>query len=235
MQILLLSNSTIAGKPYFSFAKQHLLPFLGNKTKHGCFIPYAGVTISFESYFETVNQHFNGTDHTIESLHSSTDKIESIEKANFIMIGGGNTFQLLAELQKYNLLEPIRQKVQEGTPYVGWSAGSNICCPTIGTTNDMPIVCPQNFDALNLIPFQINPHYTNAALPNHGGETRDTRILEYIEVNREKYVAGLPENCLFKVEGSNLTYQGEKLCRIFKYGAETHDLSINDNFQFLMH
>ena len=234
MQLLLLSNSTIAGSSYFSFVNQHLFQFLGKKVMHGCFIPFAGVTISWDEYYEMVNHHFTGSAHTVESVHTADNMIECIEKSDFIMVGGGNTFQLIAELQKHNLLPTIRKKVLDNTPYIGWSAGSNICCPTINTTNDMPIVCPQNFDALNLIPFQINPHYTNASIPNHAGETRDARILEYIEVNREKYVAGLPENCLFKVNGSKLTFEGEKLCRIFKYGTEIQDVDKSADFQFLM-
>ena len=235
MQLLLLSNSTRAGEAYFSFVNEHIFNFLDRNTNLlGCFIPYAGVTISYNEYYKTVKENLKECNWQIESVHNTSNPAELVNKADFIMIGGGNTFHLLTELQKNKLLDPIREKVKKNIPYIGWSAGSNITCPTIGTTNDMPVICPENFNALNLIPFQINPHYTNAAIPNLAGETRDTRILEYIEVNTDMWVAGLPENCLFTFKNDTLKFKGEKTCRVFKYGQKIADLNEADNFQFLM-
>ena len=234
MQLLLLSNSTRSGDTYFSFVMESIFQFLEDKSLLGCFIPYAGVSISYEDYFHLIKSNLSESPWNIESVHHYKIPADLIEKADFLMIGGGNTFHLLAELQRFSLIEPIKKKVLENTPYVGWSAGSNVCSPTICTTNDMPIICPENFNALNLIPFQINPHYTNAAIPNHAGETRDTRIKEYIEINRDIWVAGLPENCYFRIDNQNLYFKGERVCRIFKYGSEIADLNENDDFQFLM-
>jgi len=118
------------------------------------------------------------------------------------------------------LLDPIRVKVHSGTPFMGWSAGSNMACPSIMTTNDMPITELLSFTALDLIPFQINPHYTEATIPNHGGESRNMRIAEFLEVNRDIKVVGLPEGMIIKLEGNTYSLVGEKGAKIFKYGME---------------
>ena len=132
------------------------------------------------------------------------------------------------------LIEPIRKKVLGGTPYIGWSAGSNVTCPTLMTTNDMPIIDPLGFDALNLIPFQINPHYLDKKVEGHGGESREDRILEFIEVNRDVYVAGLREGCMFVVEGDKMRIIGQRNLRLFKYGEETREIAPTEDFTFLL-
>jgi dipeptidase E len=137
-------------------------------------------------------------------------------------------------MQENGLIEAIRSRVKEGVPYIGWSAGSNMACPSIRTTNDMPIVEPQSFNVLNLIPFQINPHYLDAHPDGHGGETREDRIMEFIELNQDIYVAGLREGCMFLYENNQLTHIGSKKCRIFKYGKDTFELSSDDNFNELI-
>ena len=124
--------------------------------------------------------------------------------------------------------------MKKGTPYIGWSAGSNIACPTLRTTNDMPIVEPQKFKALKLVPFQINPHYLDDNPANHGGETREMRIQEFIEVNRDIYVVGLREGTMFRFENDDLTLIGSRTARIFKYGKEPKELSHEDDFNFLI-
>jgi len=124
--------------------------------------------------------------------------------------------------------------VLAGTPYIGWSAGSNVCCPSIRTTNDMPIVEPESFSAFGLIPFQINPHYTDKNPPGHAGETREDRIMEYLEANREDTVLGLREGCMFRVEGSSMKLIGEKPVRLFRHGDVPAELySSNDLSGFL--
>jgi dipeptidase E len=117
---------------------------------------------------------------------------------------------------------------------VGWSAGANLACPTICTTNDMPVVEPQGFAALNLIPFQINPHYTDFFDPKHGGETREQRINEYIAANPDNYVAGLREACMFYVEGTALRLCGERSLRVFKHGQEPQEYLPGNDLSFLM-
>jgi dipeptidase E len=161
--------------------------------------------------------------------------VEAIENADAIVVGGGNTWQLVKMLQEKGLMKVIRKKVKKGTPYIGWSAGSNIACPTLRTTNDMPIVQPEKFKTLKLVPFQINPHYLDDNPANHGGETREARILEFIEVNREEYVVGLREGTMLLLEDKELVLMGNRKARIFKYGQEPLELSNEDDFSFLLH
>ena len=132
------------------------------------------------------------------------------------------------------MIETIRNRVMGGIPYVGWSAGANLACPTICTTNDMPIVEPQNFSALHLIPFQINPHYTDFFDPKHGGETREQRLAEYLAANPGMYVAGLREASMFYVEGNSLLLHGDRPLRVFKHGQPTKEYRAGDDLNFLL-
>ncbi len=234
MRLLLFSNSTNAGEEYLSYAMPYIKSFLPVNSEKGLFIPFAGISVGMDKYFAMVKSKFEALNLKLQSIHTIDDKVNSINKAGFIVVGGGNTFCLLKELQKLKLLEPIREKVNSGIPYIGWSAGSNLACPTIKTTNDMPIVEPENFNALDLIPFQINPHYTDYVKEDHAGETREMRIEEFILVNRNLYVAGLREGTLFNIEGGYISLFGEKNCRIFRYGQEPVEMGLGENFQFLM-
>ncbi|MCG8698540.1 MAG: dipeptidase PepE [Bacteroidales bacterium] len=234
MQLLLLSNSTHAGQAYLSFASQPIKNFLGDKPLNICFIPYAAVTFSYEDYEKMLSDALQPHNYDIKSIHRFDNKTDAVNNADVIMTGGGNTFHLVKTLQENRLMEPIRNKVLNGTPYIGWSAGSNICCPTICTTNDMPIVQPESFNALNLVPFQINPHYNNQLPPGHAGETRDMRISEYITANPNSYVAGLPEGCYFFINNNSIEFKGSELCRIFKHNTDITDLKETDSFQFLL-
>ena len=173
MEMLLLSNSTMPGKPYLDWAKGHLNEFLGRNYKTGIFIPFAAVTFSYEEYYELVKKEFLKYGVRVESLHLASDMKNAIMEREVIIVGGGNTFQLLNKLYQFDLIQIIQSKIQQDTPYIGWSAGSNIVCPSIKTTNDMPVVQPPSFKALNLVPFQINPHYTDKTITGHGGESRD--------------------------------------------------------------
>ena len=153
--------------------------------------------------------------------------------AECIAVGGGNTFHLVHTLHKLGLMDAIRERVVNGMPYMGWSAGSNIACPSLKTTNDMPIIEPERFDCLNVIPFQINPHYTEQNLVGHGGETRRDRILEFLSVNRDMYVVGLRERCILNVENNKMTLIGPHPLKVFKYGMEM-DLTNDQNLDFLL-
>jgi dipeptidase E len=133
-----------------------------------------------------------------------------------------------------NLIEIVRKKVLEGTPYIGWSAGSNVACPTIRTTNDMPVVEPDSFEAFSFIPFQINPHYTDINPPVHAGETREQRILEFIEVNPKIIVAGLREGTMLIIEDGKIALSGPHSVRIFKKGKLTAELFQEDDLSFLL-
>lgn len=222
MNLLLLSNSTNFGEEYLSYPKQAIKDFLGNIGDNIIFIPYAGVTFSWDDYTQKVNDALAEIQVQVQGIHSTDNPVKSISEADAIMVGGGNSFQLLNLLYKNDLVKAIRAKISSGTPYIGWSAGSNMACPTLKTTNDMPIVEPPSFKTLDLIPFQINPHYTEAVIPDHGGESRELRILEFIEANKEMLVVGLPEGMIIQLKNGRYDLIGDKQVKIFKYGMEPY-------------
>lgn len=234
MRLLLISNSTMAGQPYLDYPKGEIKKFLGEKPVESIFIPFAAVTFSFDEYEQKVSERFNEIGHQIKSIHHFPNPVEAIKQAGAIVVGGGNTWQLLRMMRENNLLKAIQEKVAEGTPYIGWSAGSNVACPTIKTTNDMPITDPHGFDALNLVPFQINPHYLDSNPENHAGETREQRILEFIEANRKITVVGLREGSMLLRENDKLSLIGNNSARIFSYSQPAAELSCNDDFSFLL-
>lgn len=230
MRLLLISNSTNAGEAYLDYPKYEIKRFLGDTPVKALFIPYAGVTISFDDYAKRVKERFNEVGHDIRSIHEESDPVKAVEEAEAIIVGGGNTFQLLKMVQDNGLIEPVRKKVLSGTPYIGWSAGSNLTCPTIRTTNDMPVIEPDSFNAFNLIPFQINPHYLDKNPDGHAGETREDRINEFLEVNQNITVIGLREGCMFEVTGSSMKLIGPRSARIFRYGEEPRELGNAEPF-----
>jgi dipeptidase E len=225
MRLLLLSNSTNPGEEYLSWAQEEIKKFLGEASVTALFIPYAAVTFSFDEYEAKVESRFSKLGHHVISIHHATDPVRAVEQAQAIVIGGGNTWQLVRMMHDNKIMEPIRKKAEAGTPYIGWSAGSNVACPTLRTTNDMPIVDPHGFDTLNLIPFQINPHYLDVHPEGFGGETREMRINEFIEANPDIYVLGLREATLLKQEGNNLELIGSKTARLFKKGMQAKELA----------
>jgi dipeptidase E len=234
MKLLLISNSTMPGEAYLDYPKNDIKKFLGEKPITAVFIPYAAVTFSFDEYCEKVEKKFTEVGHHIVGIHTFQDPIKAIQESEAIVVGGGNTWQLVRMLHEQKLMNPIRENVFNGKPYIGWSAGSNVACPTLRTTNDMPIVDPKGFDCTHLIPFQINPHYLDANPEGHGGETREQRIEEFIAVNKNCYVAGLREGTMFKLENEKLELIGNRSCRIFKNGIEPYELSAGDDFSFLL-
>lgn len=234
MKLLLISNSTNPGEGYLEYPKENIKEFLGEKSVNAVFIPYAAVTFSYEEYEDKVNKRFQEIGHHVTSIHRFSNPVEAIENADAIVVGGGNTWQLVKMLQENKLMKAIRKKVKKGTPYIGWSAGSNIACPSLRTTNDMPIAEPLKFKTLKLVPFQINPHYLDAHPENHGGETREQRIQEFIEINKELYVVGLREGTMLHLENEELTMIGNRNARIFKYGQTPMELSNEDDFNFLL-
>lgn len=233
MRLLLISNSTNAGEAYLEYPKYEIQKFLASTTEV-LFIPYAGVTVSWDDYEAKVRSRFAEIGINVKSIHHFANPVQAVEQAQAIVVGGGNTFQLLKLMQDNGLIAPIRRKVAEGTPYVGWSAGSNMTCPTICTTNDMPIVEPQSFKALNLIPFQINPHYLDAHPDGHAGETREQRIEEFIQANKGVTVAGLREGCMFIYDNDRLTLIGSRPLRVFRYGKQPLELTAADDLSILM-
>lgn len=234
MRLLLISNSTNAGEQYLEYPKLKIKEFLGNKHVKALFIPYAAVTFSWDDYELKVRERFRETGHDIISIHHYSDPVSAVRNASAIAVGGGNTWMLLKLLRDYKLIDPVRKKVIGGTPYIGWSAGSNVACPTIRTTNDMPVTQPSSFRAFNLIPFQINPHYLDANPEGHAGETREQRIEEFTEVNPDIWVAGLREGTMFLIENGSIRLIGPRKARIFKKNHLPVELGDNDDFRFLL-
>ncbi|MDR3095080.1 MAG: dipeptidase PepE [Bacteroidales bacterium] len=234
MKLLLISNSTNAGEAYLDYPKMHIRDFLGTQPVKALFVPYAAVTFSFDEYESRVENRFAETGHHVVGIHHAADAVKAVEHAEAIVVGGGNTWRLVQMLHQNRLMDAIRTKVLSGTPYIGWSAGSNVACPTLRTTNDMPVVQPESFDTLNLVPFQINPHYTDAHPAGHGGETREDRIREFIAINPDLYVVGLREATMLRYENGKLSLTGDRKARIFKKGCEPQELGAADDFSFLM-
>jgi len=233
MRLLLISNSTNAGEPYLNYPKQNIKKFLGSGIKKTLFIPYAGVGFSYDDYAAKVQERFDEIGYTVDPIHLHKDLLKAVSEAEAIVVGGGNTWHLTRMIHDLNLIDVVREKVLRGTPYVGWSAGSNLACPTIKTTNDMPIIDPRGLHAFNLIPFQINPHYLDANPDGHAGETREQRILEYLQVNQDMYVVGLREGTMIIKEKHQISLVGARPARIFKYGNEPFEVKPGENMQFL--
>ena len=233
MNLLLISNSTNAGEEYLQYPIEQIAKFLKGVSEV-VFIPYAAVTFSYAAYEAKVQARFNQIGIKVRSIHRAVNPRHMIRNAQAICVGGGNTFALAKKMQEQGLMQAIRRKIQEGTPYVGWSAGSNVCCPTICTTNDMPIVQPESFKAIGAVKFQINPHYLDANPEGHAGETREQRIMEYIEANPRRWVVGLREGCMLHIEGEKMELIGSRPMRIFKKGVATYEVNAGDDLSFLM-
>ena len=233
MKLLLISNSTNAGEPYLQWPLLYIQNFLKGKSKI-VFIPFAAVTFSYEKYEDMVNSAFSDIGINVTSIHRYGDKKSAIQNADAVITGGGNTFKLVSELYNFDLLNVIREQIIKGTPYVGWSAGSNLACPTLRTTNDMPIVEPESFNTLNLVPFQINPHYLDANPSGHAGETREQRINEFIQINQNIYVAGLREATLLEIIDDSISLRGDKPLKVFKFGESPKEYSSTNDINFLM-
>jgi len=233
MQLLLISNSTMAGEPYLDYPKHQINEFLG-EIKNVLFIPYAAVTFGYDEYHAKVQERLGEFDIQVDSIHKHADKHLAIKNAEAIVVGGGNTWHLLKTLQDLDLLNAIKVDVEEnGKLYIGWSAGANLACPTIKTTNDMPICEPQSFNALGFIPFQINPHYLDANPDGHAGETREQRIEEFLHVNKNVYVVGLREGSILKIINKDIELIGKNQLRVFKYDQDTMEYIPSEKLDFL--
>lgn len=234
MRLLLISNSTNQGEPYLDHPKFQIRQFLGKEPVKALFIPYAAVTFSYDVYEEKVSERFREIGHDVVSIHRFSDPVAAVREASAIVVGGGNTWKLIRMIQDLGLIQPVREKVLAGTPYIGWSAGANVACPTIMTTNDMPVVEPSSFEAFGFIPFQINPHYLDANPEGHAGETREQRIEEFIEINPGVTVAGLREGTMFVIENGKIGLLGPRKARIFKKGVTPAELGNDDDFSLIV-
>lgn len=225
MNIILASTSTLFGGNYLEYLRSEI-ENLFRETEEIIFVPFARPGgISHEEYTEKAREFFTQINIKVKGLHEFEDKIEAVNNAKGIFTGGGNTFLLVKTLHEENLMEVLKENVENGTPYLGCSAGSNIGGLNMKTTNDMPIVYPPSFECMGLVPFNINPHYLD---PNpdlkHNGETRETRIKEFLTQNNTK-VVGLREGNWIRKIGQKITVEGKELTRIFEKDKEPYEIA----------
>ncbi len=219
--LLLISSSRVHGSGFLEHCLEDIRTHLDGVSKL-LFVPYA--LADRDRYQAIVADSLKPLSIAVDSIHRSDNPVEAVQSAGAVFIGGGNSFRLLKTLYDLSLLDPIRATVGRGVPYLGSSAGTNMACPTIRTSNDMPIVEPPSFNALGLIPFQINPHYLDPDPGStHKGETREQRLNEFHEENSIP-VAGLREGCLLKVTDETCTLHGARPLRLFRQGVEPEEI-----------
>lgn len=222
--IIIASSSTLHGSGYLEYLLNDLASFFKDANEV-IFLPYARPSgISHDDYTLKVSEVFSKIDKKVKGLHRFDNQAEAIEKAQAIFVGGGNTFVLLYQLYKNNLVGVLNKTIKKGTPYLGTSAGSNICGLTIKTTNDMPIVYPPSFNALGVVPFNINPHYLDPDTSStHMGETRETRIKEFHHYNTQP-VLGLREGSWLHVKNDSIILKGSLPARIFEKNKTPYEV-----------
>lgn len=226
MNIILASTSTLFGGNYLEYLKPEVTQLFDGVSEI-LFIPFARPGgISHEEYTKKAKAFFNSIGKTIKGLHEYENPIEAINNAQAYFTGGGNTFLLVKTLHELSLLEVLKNNIKANKPYLGCSAGSNIGGINMKTTNDMPIVYPPSFDCMALVDFNINPHYLD---PNpelkHNGETRETRILEFLTQNNVK-VVGLREGNWIRKLGNKTTVEGNQLTRIFEKDKPPYEIEV---------
>lgn len=232
-RVIIASTSTLYNGGYLEYLKPTLTDFFKD-VKELIFVPFARPGgISHDEYTAKVSEFFADLNISVKGLHEFENKSEAVENAQAIFTGGGNTFVLVSMLYKFNLLDAIQKAVENGTPYLGSSAGSNICGLTMGTTNDMPIVYPPSFRTLGLVSFNLNPHYLDPIEGStHMGETRETRIKEFHHYNPQS-VLGLREGSWLEVLGDKITLKGELSARLFQQGKEPIELEAGSDLSKL--
>lgn len=230
-RLLLISNSTLHGRGYLDHAEAEIRDLLGSSTQV-VFIPFA--LHDRKSYAAKVGQRFLEMGFSLTSVHDVSNMARTIDEADAIFVGGGNTFRLLKGLYDYDLLGPIRRRVAAGAAYIGSSAGAIVACPALKTTKDMPVVQPPSFEALGLVPFQISPHYLDPdPSSTHMGESQEERILQFIEENEEP-VIGLREGSILRVETGAVVLKGPHMARIFRRGEEPAEVSPGSDLSALL-
>lgn len=232
--LLLISNSTLHGSGYLDHCADEIKKFMSER-KTILFVPYARPSgMTHDQYTKVARERFEKMEIKLSGIHEYPYPVEAVQKAEAIFIGGGNTFVLLLELYKTNIIKEIRKKVSEGMPYIGTSAGSNVACKSVKTTNDMPIKYPPSFDGINLVPFNINPHYIDPdPSSKHMGETRETRIKEFHFYNDE-CVIGLREGAMLLIADDKMTLKGSTGARLFKKEEEAEEFKPGDSLDFLL-
>jgi dipeptidase E len=220
-KLLLISTSTVYGTGYLGHAERYIREIMGD-VRRLVFIPYA--LADRATYATKAAARFAGMGFQCNSIDEYPNPAVALDTADALFVGGGNTFRLLKALHELGLVEAIRRRVEQGMIYIGASAGTNVACPTIRTTNDMPIVEPPTLRALNLFPWQINPHYVDADPERtHMGETREERLLQFLEEN-EGPVIGLREGAILSINAARVLLQGTRGARIFKRNSSPEEL-----------
>lgn len=231
--MLLMSGSKYKDTGYLTHAIPWLKEFLSAyQGKKIAFVPYAGVRQSYDEYEKRVQQALSELNMEVVSVHHSGRHADIIEQAEVIAVGGGNTFCLLKGLYDNHLPEPIRAKVNAGTPYFGWSAGANVAGRSIMTTNDMPIIYPPSFNALNLFPHQINPHFISGKMQGHNGESREERLEEFLLVNPTVPVYALPEGTALHIQDNQARVLGEQAVLTFSENMRLTILTAGTTFNY---
>lgn len=233
MRLLLLSNSMNPGSGYLEHALPALLEHLA-EAKTLAFVPYAAVRVPWDDYEARVAAVFAPHGIVVRGVHRSPDPRDIAMTCDALAVGGGNTFRLVDALHRTGLMETVRTRVLAGVPFVGWSAGANVACPTLRTTNDMPIVEPPSFSTLGFVPFQINPHYLDAHPEHHMGETREERIFEFTRANPDVPVVGLREGSMLRRTGARLELLGPLPARIFREGTDPAEFAPGSDLDFLL-
>jgi dipeptidase E len=230
-ELLLLSNSTAPGMGFLEHATEAIRAVLSGR-RSLLFVPFA--TSDPDAYTSVMRQALARVGIEVTSLHQARDLIAAVADAEAVFVGGGNSFRLLRALTTLGVLEALRQAADTGVPYLASSAGANLACPTIRTTNDMPIVEPGSLSALGLIPFQLNPHYLDPDPRSpHQGETRPKRIEEFLEEN-DVPVLGLREGAWLEVSGARAYLSGRNTGRLFRRHADPIDIPVGADLSYLL-
>ncbi|WP_411893557.1 dipeptidase PepE [Winogradskyella sp. A2] len=231
--LIIASTSTVHGSGFLEYLLDEL-KLLFKDTEEILFIPYArpgGIT--YDEYTSIANKAFNKIEKSVKGIHEFADANYAINNAKGIFTGGGNTFVLVNQLYKNDVIISLQSAIEDGTPYLGTSAGSNICGLTLNTTNDMPIVYPPSFKTLGFVPFNINPHYLDPdPKSTHMGETRETRIKEFHAFNTQP-VIGLREGSWIEIKDNNIRLRGNLDARIFEQNKEPYEVATNNDLDFL--
>lgn len=230
-KMLLMSSSRAGSSGFLEHADDQFAALYGDtKGLNVIFIPYAAVTYGFDEFENRVKPVFARLGHNITSIHHASDARAAVESADAIAIGGGNSFALLKRMYDSNIVDIITARVNDGIPYVGWSAGGNVAGPSIRTTNDMPIVEPPSLNSLNLIPFQTNPHFISGKPAGHNGESREDRLNEFLAINPTEELVAMPEGTALLCEGEEATVLGGAPMLWFRQGGTIEQIAPGAKF-----
>jgi dipeptidase E len=234
LNLLLLSSGAGRDGEFLRYAADSVQRVLGAGIETVLFVPFASVLRSYDDVTAVVRQGFLNMLYDVKGVHCESNARKAIENADAVVVGGGNTFQLLHVLRELDLVRPLTERIRRGLPYVGWSAGANIVAPTIGTTNDMPIADGAGLAALGVVPFQINPHYTDGRPAGEPGESRAERLAEYCELHPDTNVVAMRDGAMLRVDGEVITVEGTSAISVFRKGRMPVEYRPGDSLPLLL-